>query len=183
MYNYFMTVDPIAALNYLGLTPDQVFPLLVAGVAILYVIHRMISPVKKSLTRITNACIEMQTIVERDGAILHHHLVEAPGSPLSPTAYGVKLITESGLKDILDTQKAHLKKELQKRLPASYGEYDVQEAARTMLVAMNEDSMMGPVKQYAYENGLNADVILRAAGLWLRDDFLGNERQTSAWED
>lgn len=174
-----MSLDPIAVLNYLGLTADKVFPLVIAGLTLFFFLYRMIAPIRKSLTRITNACIEMQTIAETGGAILHHHLVEAPGSPLGPTPYGVTLITESGLKDILDSRKEDLKKELQKRLPKNYTDYDVQENARAMLIENKEEAWMNPVKEYAYKNGLNVDIILRAGGLWLRDDFLGNERHIS----
>jgi len=175
-----MSLDPVAILNYLGLTVDKVFPLVVVALMLAYFLYKMLVPIKKSLTRITNACIEMQTIAETNGSVLHHNLIEAPGSPLAPTLYGVKLINDSGLGTILDTKKEYLHAELKKRLPKRPAEYDVQEAARAMLLEMKDQEITNPVKTYAYKNGLNVDVILRVGGLWLRDDFFWEMNGISA---
>ncbi len=67
--------------------------------------------------------------------------------------------------------------ELKKQLVENYTEYDVQEKARNLLIAQKDDSIMNPVKEYAYKNGLNVEIILKVGGLWLRDDFLGIPRQ------
>lgn len=166
----------ISVLTYLGLTPDKVLPLcLTAGVA-LWIGYKFIAPIKKSVARITHACIEIQTIFNSHGISLQHHLVEAPGSPLQPTAFGEKLIKDSGLEKILDDQNSFLKTELSKRVSEKYTEYDVQEKARSFLLELKDTNIMNPVKKYAYDNGLDVDVILKAGGLWLRDDFLGKQR-------
>ena len=166
----------IGALTYLGLTPDKVLPLcLTAGVA-LWIGYKFIAPIKKSVARITHACIEIQTIFGSHGISLQHHLVEAPGSPLQPTIFGEKLIKESGLEKILNDQNSFLKTELAKRVSQKYTEYDVQEKARSFLLDLKETDIMNQVKKYAYDNGLDIDVILKAGGLWLRDDFLGKSR-------
>lgn len=166
----------ISALTYLGLTPDKVFPLcLTAGVA-LWIGYKFIAPIKKSVARITNAVIEIQTIFNTYGIPLQHHLVEAPGSPLQPTTFGEKLIKDSGLQKILDDQSFFLKAELSKKVSEKYTEYDVQEKARSLLLELKNTDMMNPVKKYAYDNGLDVDVILKAGGLWLRDDFLEKQR-------
>ena|SRR3990167_1025248 len=168
--------DIISLLQYFGITPDRIVPLaLVVGI-ILWQGFRFISPIKKSITRITNACIEIQTIIESGGVPLKHHLVESPGSPLRPTDYGKKLIVDSGLEKILDDQKVVLKEKLQTKLGANKTEYDVQEKARGLLLELKESEMMNPVKKYAYENGINADIIFKVGGLWLRDDYLGISR-------
>jgi hypothetical protein len=169
--------DIISFATYLGLTPSGIFPLILLGGAIAWIGYRYISPIGKSVRRITNACIEIQTIMGNDGVTLHHHLVEAPGSPLRPTLYGQKLIKESGLEEILDENKASFIAELKKLLTSVHTEYDVQEKARDFLVSEKDHPVMVPVKEYAYSKGLNVDVILKAGGLWLRDDFLGQARR------
>ena len=169
----------VAVATYLGLTADKLIPLLlVAGVA-LYIGYRFFAPVRKSMTRISNACIEIQTVMEAGGVALRHHLVEAPGSPLRPTEYGKTLIRDSGLEKVLDEQKVFLKEELMKKLSGSKTEYDVQEKARELLIELKEKEIFDPVKKYAYQNGTNVDIILKAGGLWLRDDFLGNPREAN----
>lgn len=167
----------ISTAIYLGLTPDKILPLcLTAGVA-LWIGYKFIDPIKKSITRITNACIEIQTIFGTYDIPLKHHLVEAPGSPLQPTVFGEQLIKDSGLEKILDDQNSFLKTELSKRVSEKYTEYDVQEKARSLLLELKDTDTMNPVKKYAYDNGLDVDVILKAGGLWLRDDFLGKKRE------
>ncbi len=170
--------DFVNLAQFLGLTPSSIFPLILLGGVVIWVGYKFISPIKKSIRRISNACIEIQTIFENNGTVLRHHLVEAPGSPLQPTPYGEKLIKESGLEKILDEQKGVLIAELKKQLAESPTEYDVQEKARGLLIAQKDDSIMNPVKEYAYKNGLNVEIILKAGGLWLRDDFLSTPRQT-----
>jgi hypothetical protein len=166
----------ISILEYFGITADQVVPLGILGGVILWAGYKHLKPIKKSISRITNACIEIQSIFEEKGIPLRHHLIEAPGSPLHPTEYGEKLIIESGLKKILDERKDFLIEELKKRVGENKTEYDVQEKARALLVELKESALMNPVKSYAYDNGINVDFILKAGGLWLRDDFLGNPR-------
>lgn len=166
----------ISIATFLGLTPDKVFPLFLTAGAALWVCYKFIAPIKKSVARITNACIEIQTIFEACGIPLKHHLVEAPGSPLQPTAFGEQLIKDSGLKKILDDQSSFLKAELSKKVSEKDTEYDVQEKARSLLIELKNIEMMNPVKKYAYDNGLDVDIILKAGGLWLRDDFLGKQR-------
>ncbi len=171
--------DFISILQYFGITPDRVVPLALVVSVILLAGYKFLSPVKKSILRLTNACIEIQTVIEGNGITLRHHLVEAPGSPLRPTEYGKKLIVESGLEKILDEQGVAIKDQLKKKLGDNETEYDVQEKARSLLLELKESEMMNPVKKYAYENGINVDLIFKAGGLWLRDDFLGNPRKAN----
>jgi len=172
------------ALNLLreyGFTKDNT-PLLVLALVLFLYIDRVISPVKKSITRVTNAVIEIQTTLRNRmrGITLEHSLVEAPGSPLQPTELGRKYIIESGLEKILNEEKSMLKEKIELLLVGlEPTEYDVQEKAREVLISLKDDPLMNPVKEYAYQNGLDVDIILRAGGLWLRDDYLGKQRTIS----
>jgi len=102
-------------------------------------------------------------------------------SPLSPTALGARYIKESGLAAILDDkgEKELLREKLKADLPKNYSDYDVQESSRRILFSLKDDPMMRPVKEYAFQNGLEVEVILGAAALWLRDDFMGVSRKIS----
>lgn len=56
--------DIISLLQYVGITPDRFVPLLIMAGLILSVVHKFIAPIKKSVSRLTNAVIEIQTTLE-----------------------------------------------------------------------------------------------------------------------
>lgn len=168
-----MNLDIPALLQYFGITADKITPFIIFGVIFWLLFLR---PAKWKLGKISSAITEIQTILRTLGHDTKH-LVEAPGSPLQPTEYGAKLIKESGLEAILDGKKPALTEELKKLLPEKFTPYDVQEVARQLMVSKKNDSDFRGVKDYAYDNGLDVDIILQAGGLWLRDDFLGKERK------
>jgi hypothetical protein len=174
--------DIISTLTYLGITHDRALPFLVLIIAMVAISYKATNPIKKSVRGIKNAIIEIQTIMAQSGATLRHHLLETPGSPVAPTEYGRNLIVESGLEKILNDRTDFLKAELQKKLPISQTDYDVQESARALLLELKANEIMNPVKKYAFDNGIDVDLILRVGGLWLRDDFLGRERTVHSVE-
>lgn len=100
--------------------------------------------------------------------------LEAAGSPINPTELGWKYIKESGLDNIIDQEKKeYLLEQLQNSLDTENNtEYDVQEKARKLLVLMRDNQMFKPIKEYAFNNGIDVDIILRLGGLLLRDNFL-----------
>ena len=141
-------------------------------------IKEEIMPFKKTGTNIVNAITEVQTILRNKfkGLNIAHSLVEKSGSPLRPTEYGVQLIKDSGLEKILDDNKDFLCTKLKASLPKEYTEYDVQEKARSLLIELKDDPILNPVKKWIYENPTDIEVLLKVAGLWLRDDFLKQPR-------
>lgn len=167
----------LGLLNYIGITPDKIIPFLILAFFIVIVLDRKLNPIHKTVRRISNAIIEIQSLFRHDGIPLDHVLTEAPGSPLQPTEYGATLIREGGLEKILNENKESLLKNLKNSLPKDYTDYDVQETARNVLLSLKEDAMMNPVKEYVYKNALNIETILRVGGLWLRDDFLNHPRE------
>lgn len=177
--NISMIGDFLNSLAYLGLTADKMVPLLLVTGFALYFVNKSLAPIKKSIAQITNACIEIQTIFGIHGIDLKHCLVETSGSPLKLTKYGAQLIKDSGLEKILNDNKETLCDQLKARLKEGYTEYDVQENARNILVGLKDDSIMKPVKEYVYNHPMDITIILRAGGLWLRDDFLKKPRETA----
>ena len=171
-----MAGEIITILNYLGVTHDRALPFLLLIIAMVIVNDVFTAPIKTSLIRIKNAIIEMQTIAVQEGIAIRHHLVETAGSPVAPTEYGRQLIVESGLEQILNKYAVYLRERLDAKIIATRTKYDVQEAARALLIELKRDKIMNPVKQYAFDQGIDVDVILKAGGLWLRDDFLGRQR-------
>src|SRR3989338_7382026 len=103
--------------------------------------------------------------------------LEAPGSPLNPTQKGWDWLNESGLSAIIDNEpnRSSLIEKMRAKLPNNYTEYDVQELANEVLSSLKDDPMMSKVKEYAFNNGLDYDLILRLWRLLLRDNFLGSK--------
>lgn len=176
----------ISLLNYFGIAPNTLTPLLLFGIIGFFIFTKYlkenIEPIRKSITRINNAIIEIQTLFKDRGIPLNHLLIEAPGSPLQPTEYGAEIIKESGLEKILNDRKKFLINKLRNSLAKDYTDYDVQETARKVLISLKDNSMMNPVKEYAYKNALEVEVILRVGGLWLRDDFQNQPRKLAKKE-
>jgi len=139
------------------------------------------SAIKEALSpfrEMGNAIVEIQTILRQkfESVAINHTLVEKGSSPLNPTEYGVSLIRDSGLEDVLNQNREILRTKLSASLPKDYTEYDVQERARQLLLALKDDPIMNQVKIWVYNNPTDIDTILRVGGLWLRDDFLGKSR-------
>ncbi len=99
--------------------------------------------------------------------------VEGTDSPLNPTERGLKKIKDSGLAEIVDkTYKEWLLERLKKLLPKDHTKYDVQTVARRLMISLKDKPMMRSVEKYAFDNGVEIELILRLGGLWLRDNFL-----------
>ncbi len=150
---------------------ENAIPLALATALIIYVFRERLH---KSLAPIKNAIIEIQTLITSKGAVLNHLLTERGRSPLEPTDYGIELIEQSGLKEAIHKNKKKLFSDLSKKLKniGSVSAYDVQEYAREVLIENKNSSFMAPIKEYAFQNAMNVDIILRTGGLTLRDLFL-----------
>ena len=106
--------------------------------------------------------------------------VEGAGSPLNPTQKGKKWLDDSGLSNIIDNSKKEwLLNELKKQLPKNYTDYDVQITARRLMVSLRDDEAIKPIKEYAFDNGIDIEIILRLSGLLLRDNFLNVPHKVS----
>lgn len=143
--------------------------------------NEIASAIKEELNPFRNmasAITEIQTILmtKFTGITINHSMTEVPGSPLKPTQYGAQLIKDSGLETILNENREVLCERLRTSLSEGYAEYDVQENARVLLLALKDDPMMRHVKEYVYNHPINIEIILRTGGLWLRDDFLNQPR-------
>lgn len=108
--------------------------------------------------------------------------VSASASPVQPTELGARYIKESGLEKILDERKISLCDNLKNLLPQNYVEYDVQEVARRVMLSLKDEPIMRPVKEYAFKEGVEVEVILGVGALWLRDDFLKLPREINKTE-
>ncbi|MBI4118747.1 MAG: hypothetical protein HY452_00605 [Parcubacteria group bacterium] len=149
-------------------------------------INKELSPFKSIGINITNAIVEVQTILRNrfKGVNIVHGLVERGSSPLNPTEYGARLIKDSGLEKILEDNREFLCTKLKASLPRDYTEYDVQEKARELLLFLKDDPILNPVKNWIYHNPvIDIEIILKAGGLWLRDDFLGHPRKIAENKD
>lgn len=161
----------LGVLNYLGLTPDKLVPLAFLTLALYIIFHKKLHG---HLTPIKHAIVEIQSIMSNAGANIFHSLTERGQSPLNPTEYGMSLINNSGLGNILKDNMDKFLEELHQILIHNMpiNSYDVQEKAREFLVNKQSDKIMTNVKNYAFENALSVETILKTGGLLLRDEYL-----------
>ena len=132
----------------------------------------------KSLNKVINpiklAIVEIQTLFREMGKTIQYSLTETSGSPLRPTEFGQKLVKESGLEEILEREKTTFLKMLDEKLKEKvpFTAYDVQGEAITIMLAQKDNEVINPVKDYAFKNALEIEIILRIGGLLLRDKYL-----------
>ncbi|MFZ3057945.1 MAG: hypothetical protein WA092_02770 [Minisyncoccales bacterium] len=95
-------------------------------------------------------------------------------SPISLTEKGTRVLEESGLKKYIDENKESLINDC-KDNHSIKSKYDIQSAAFKYFdkLVFNED-FDKQIKDYAFNNGLNIDVIRRAAGIYFRDICLNH---------
>lgn len=123
--------------------------------------------IKGLIQRISNLEGKMQIIYDKK-------------SPWSPTELGALYLKESGLEDVLNDRQMNerLREKIRSILPKDYLDYDVEQASRRTMLAMDNPAIVRKLKNFAYQHGMNIEVLLTAAAFWLRDDFLGVPRTT-----
>lgn len=157
------------ALTSIGFKTELIFPL---AIFILLGYLCFWRKIDKALEPIKFAIIEIQRLFKTGGVELDHKLTETRSSPLKPTNFGLKLLKESGLDKLISDKKDQYLKELKTKLGKTYSAYDVQEEAIKLIKEKEDNKSIIPIKDYAFKNGFNVEIILRLGGLILRDEYL-----------
>lgn len=90
-------------------------------------------------------------------------------SPLGLSAFGEKIVKESGFVKIFDQCKDDLCSKLEVLHPKT--KYDVQEKARALMDQLGNYEPFQVIKTYAFNNGIDFLQILRAGSILLRDYY------------
>jgi hypothetical protein len=91
-------------------------------------------------------------------------------SPISLTERGLDLLKNSGGQAWISTNRDSLLAALKAKNPQS--PYDVQEFSKQVLKEKEADPLMSPLKDYAYQQGLDLNDILLVMGIHLRDEAM-----------
>jgi len=94
----------------------------------------------------------------------------ASASPVKLTEKGEELLKKSGAKVILD--KEENKKTIISKIkaePKPTNAYDVQEKTRKVIEEMANTPMFLPLKDYAFNEGMELEVILNVVSIYFRD--------------
>ncbi|MFZ3076851.1 MAG: hypothetical protein WA139_00150 [Candidatus Aenigmatarchaeota archaeon] len=161
--------DFFGTLSYLGLTPSVAVPLTIFGIIAYLVFSRRLN---KHLNPIKLAITEIQTIFSVGGQDIKHSLTEVSNSPLQPTDFGLELLKKSGMEEYVKANEDSLIKKVKEKLKKGYTAYDVQEQSIKLMVELKDGNMLNTIKEYAFNNGMSIETILRLGGLMLRDKFL-----------
>ncbi len=94
-------------------------------------------------------------------------------SPIRLTEKGKQILVESGAKEIIDNEEGK-KKILDKILaePKPSNAYDAQEKTKQIIEEMSDDPMFIPLKKYAFQKGMELNVILNIVSIYFRDFVL-----------
>ncbi len=127
---------------------------------------------ESSFKPVTPALVEIQGKFKDAGHTILFPLTVTPGSPLKLTEYGKKLVHESGFDKLLQNCRDELVKRVKARKPKT--NYDIQEESTALIAELLEgdDDMLKPIKDYAFNNGLDVKIIVPPAGLLLRDEVM-----------
>jgi hypothetical protein len=93
-------------------------------------------------------------------------------SPLSLTEKGKAVLLDSKGKDFIDKNKDNLLENLKNLNPKT--SYDVQELSRKILDEETKKEDFNKIKEYAFKNGLQLDLIMDIMGIYLRDEVLSD---------
>ena len=173
----------IEILQFFGITPDKLGPIVVVmGLTFYFLFKYFLKPIKKSikridldLTNVNNAVVEIQSCLKpyfkQNRREIIHPLTIKPGSPWVLTEYGEDLVEKSGFLKILKENRDIIVNAVKARNPQT--NYDIQKFSKDILLKdFINDSMMKPVKNYAFEKNMSVETILEPAGLLVRDEVM-----------
>lgn len=152
------------------------FILVAVGGLIAYFFKRLLSKVDNiadEIRPIRPAIIELQGLLTPAKLKrLMFPLTVAPGSPLQVTEYGDKLMKESGFYDILKSHSEMLVGAVVKKKPKT--NYDIQESSIEVIKDLlgKSEPVLVQLKKYAFDNGLEVDMLIPPAGVTLRDEVM-----------
>lgn len=95
----------------------------------------------------------------------------ASASPVKLTDKGNELLKESGIKEILDSNKDYIFKKIISA-PKPVTAYDAQEKTKEVISSLADDPIFIPVKDYAFTKGMELPIILSVASIYFRDFVL-----------
>ena len=89
--------------------------------------------------------------------------------PISLTEKGMDALTESGFIKMFGKHGDNILEKVRNSNPAT--EYDVQEKSVSVVRDLCDESFINPVKDYAYEKGMNVEHVLYFGGIYARDKY------------
>lgn len=122
----------------------------------------------------TNSIVEIQTHLANNGFIINNRLAYSSNSPIKLTDWGEFLMEKSGFKKIISnpSKREYLIKLVKRKKPGN--NYDIQQFSMDTMAELAEvnDPIAVPLKEYAYKEGLNLEIIINSAGIVLRDEVM-----------
>lgn len=91
-------------------------------------------------------------------------------SPISLNERGTKLLNESTANEFVDKNLQELVEKI--RIAGAANAYDIQETAKTVVQSYRNDIRFLPLKNFAFEQGIDLNIIEVATAIYLRDKTL-----------
>ena len=121
----------------------------------------------KRLDELSDRISRLEGGIERDRAVSEYVRRK---SPLSLTEKGKALLLDSKGKDYIDANIDSLIKDINDVSPKT--PYDVQELAKKILEQRSNDDSFNQIKEFAYKQGFELNLIIEVMRIYLRDKAL-----------
>lgn len=167
-------------LTYLGITPQQIVPMLLVGGVAAYILWRnYFKDLKEEVIDLHHATKEVQRYLEADGTFSpQHSLAQKPifdkygthNSPMQPSADGRRLLKESGFNAMYKSMRPQIFKKMDRMKPRT--PYDYEAAASKALTLLADDPCMDRLKDYAVNHPDEPLELIFGVASWvIRDDY------------
>jgi hypothetical protein len=123
-----------------------------------------VKEIKIEIKEIRDKTIACETSLKERGPL------KKSKSPVSLTERGEKVINDSGGKSFVDANYTELKNKVEEKDPKT--SYDIQEVSHKILMDLKSDVRINPIKEYAFNEGLELNDVLDIMGIHLRDLIL-----------
>lgn len=135
-------------------------------------IEKKVDKIESFSQAAASSIVEIQTLLTGRGFTVSQRLAYAPGSPTRLTDYGETLMKDSGFYEILKNNSAFFVDLVKSKNPST--NYDIQELSRKVLKELTDsnNTLILPLKNYAYNKGLPLEILINTAGIVLRDEVM-----------
>lgn len=179
--------DIISLLEFLGITPSQIVPLLLVVGAFSFVyLKKIVEPdrrefakAKQELTDLHNAAKELQMHLEKDVSFTPQHSLEQKtifesygihNSPMQPSKKGQKLLDDSGFTEVYPQIKEKVFQEMDKMNLRTA--YDYEAGASRALILLSNEPFMDRLKDYVVNHPDDSLELIFGIASWvIRDDY------------
>ncbi|MCX6716739.1 MAG: hypothetical protein NTV72_02360 [Candidatus Taylorbacteria bacterium] len=158
-------MDIISIFTFFGFTPQNLTPLVVIGVLVIFVVYKYIAPIKESLQEIR----EKFFVFESRVSDLWKDKLAPSGSPRQLNERGREILEQSGIKEIIEIKEEKIIELIKAKNPKTA--FDAEKILLDIIAELPNHcpEIMDSLKNGAFRVGADIPALLFVAGIDLRD--------------